>query len=108
MRREKKQKKWLKYDFALAEAFQILEDEKCPKCGVPIWHAFSENNEIEFDLEHVDCYSCEHKETFEEKEKKPKAGRTTHVKPKHFDGGELPGRREFYEELSRKAKADKK
>jgi hypothetical protein len=108
LRREKKQKKWKKYDFALATAYQILEDEKCPKCGMASWHAFSENSEIEFEIQHMDCYACEYKETYEAREKKQKAGRTNHVVAKHIDGEELPGRREFFEELVAKSQREKK
>lgn len=71
-----------KHDQALAMAAKIIEEERCPSCGLPIWIAHAEDNRIEFELDHVVCYSCE----FEEKETskksyKQKKGHTPFVRP---------------------------
>lgn len=86
---------------------QILEEEKCPQCGVPTWHAFSENAEIEFEIEHIDCFSCAAKEEADKKEKKKTPGRTTHARPVHIDGEDLPTRADFYQELYEKSQKKK-
>jgi hypothetical protein len=92
----------------LAQAYQTIEDEKCPKCGVPIWHAYSEDNIIEFELDHIDCYACAHKDEAEEKEKKKTPGRTTFVKAKSaLEDEPLPTREDFWRELAEKASKTK-
>ena len=99
-----------RHDYALAMAVNILDNEKCPKCGVASWWAFSTDNTIEFEVHEQTCHSCAHKEQHEAKlarEKvKPKAGTTMFVKAKAIEDYELPTRRDFGERL--KAEADAK
>lgn len=96
-------------DFNLAMAYESLDAEKCGKCGVPAWHAFSEDSRIAFELAEHECYSCAHKESAEEKMKdkeKNKPGVTRYVKPVPEEGfKELPSRAEF--QLQMLAKAEK-
>lgn len=103
--RKKKQRYFEHYDYALAVAMEILDDEKCPKCGLPAWHAYSENNAIGFELDHITCHSCEFKELEEKKNKdEDHPGRTVFVKAySEVEGEPLPGRRDFQEEVIRKA-----
>ena len=91
-------------DFVLATAFEVLDSEKCGKCGVPAWHAFSEDSSIAFAMaEHV-CYACEHKEKEDEKVKKEKPGVTRYVKAVPEEGfEELPTRAEFQKQMLAKA-----
>lgn len=84
----------------------IIDEEKCPKCGIPAWWAFSTDNSIEFEIHERTCYACAHKETHEADQAKnkikPKAGTTTFVTAKSvFDDGELPTRRDFYEAMAK-------
>lgn len=95
-----------KHDYALARAMTIIDEERCPKCGIPAWWAFSTDNSIEFEIHERTCYSCAHKETHEADQAKnkikPKAGTTTFVTAKSvFDDGELPTRRDFYEAMAK-------
>lgn len=94
-------------DFVLAMAFESLEAEKCGKCGVPAWYAFSEDSRIAFELAEHECHSCAHKERAEEKMKdkeKNKPGVTRYVKPVPEEGfEELPTRADFQESMLAKA-----
>lgn len=91
-------------DYALATAFETLEAEKCYKCGVPIWWAYSENPEIGFEHEHIDCESCAWDEGAKKSVKREKAGRTTVVKAVPVEGSEkLPTRADFQEEMLTRA-----
>lgn len=104
---------WDRHDYAIAEALYILDSEKCPKCGTPAWWAFSENAEIQFEVEETTCHACAHLEQHEEKHSNSKSKRhgiTDTVKVVHADwemGEEtpLPSRNDWYAEL--KAKAEK-
>lgn len=87
-------------------AVNILDNEKCPKCGVPSWWAYSTDNAIDFKTHEQVCHACEHKELEEAKTKvKPRAGSTRFVKAVAVDGCELPTRRDFGERLQLEAEA---
>jgi hypothetical protein len=94
----------------LAVAFETLESEKCGKCGVPAWHAFSEDATIAFEMDEHECHACAHKDKADEKVKKEKPGVTRFVKAVPEDGfDELPSRGDFQEQMLAKAlKATKK
>lgn len=95
-------------DYALALAYETIDSEKCPKCAVPIWYAYSENNTIDFEHDHIDCASCAYDEQNTPKKKKP--GRTLFVKAIPEEGCELPTRQDFQQEMIARAlkKAEKK
>ena len=87
----------------LAVAFETLESEKCGKCGVPAWHAFSEDNRIAFAMDEHECHSCAHKDKEDEKVKKEKPGVTRFVKAVPEEGfDELPTRQDFQEDMLKK------
>lgn len=90
-------------DYALATAFETLEEEKCPKCGVPIWFAYSENNAITFEHDHVDCASCAFDEQNTPKSERKRPGRTKYVRAIPEEGCELPSRQDFQTEMIAKA-----
>ena len=87
----------------LAVAFETLEAEKCGKCGVPAWHAFSEDNSLTFAMDEHTCHSCAYKEVEDEKVKKEKPGVTRFVKAVPEEGFELPSRSDFQEQMLAKA-----
>jgi hypothetical protein len=97
-------------DYALAAAYETIDAEKCPKCAVPIWWAYSENTAIEFEHDHVDCESCKWDEQEKKKIKQDKPGRTLFVKPIPAEGEKLPTRADFQNEMIAKAakQAEKK
>lgn len=94
-------------DYVLAMAYESLDAEKCGKCGVPAWWAFSEDNRIAFEVAEHECHACAHKETAEEKlpdKAKNKPGVTRYVKPVPEEGfDDLPSRADFQESMLKKA-----
>lgn len=105
---------WTPYDFKLIEAYQILQDELCPKCGHPIWLCRSSSNRVEFKAQAAYCSgerALKEKEynsaSQEERKKVTKSERarwgeffyTTPFTPPNVEGG-LPTRTEFYQELA--------
>lgn len=93
-------------DYVVAQACKILDDEKCPKCGVPTWHAYSTDNTIAFHVEDITCQSCAEKERVEEaegeKDKKHGATKVVSAIPEEgFD--DLPTRMQFFELMAKEA-----
>jgi hypothetical protein len=43
----------------LKMAFQMLEDDVCSGCGVPVWLGHSTLGQIEFRVHRTTCYSCQ-------------------------------------------------
>ena len=88
LRKKKHQKRWEPIDYGLAEAIDILDSEKCRKCGTPTWQGCSENADIQFEIDEHHCYACEYLEQYEDKksDKDPKKfGVTEFVKAIHSD-----------------------
>ena len=101
---------WADYVFAFAA--KTLEEEKCPRCGLPIWHAYSEDNRFTFECEDITCYSCMAKEEEEEAEREKNKGGTKGttkmvrlVPEQGFEDVPAPSRAEFYEAAFAKAQA---
>jgi hypothetical protein len=100
-------------DYAFAFAVKTLEEEKCPRCGLSIWHAYSEDNRFTFECEDVTCYSCQHKEEEEERERENNKGSASKgttkmvrlVPEKGFEDTPMPSRAGFYEKARQKAMA---
>jgi hypothetical protein len=107
---------WLPFDFKLLEAYQILQDETCPKCGHPVWLCRSESNTVQFKVTPNVCYAERALKEYED-QKKPRTEREKDRKtregwgvfyslspfvPKNIEG-ELPTRTEFYEEMAAKS-----
>lgn len=95
-------------DYALATAYETLEAEKCPKCQVPIWWAYSENTAIDFEHDHIDCESCKWDEQAKKQIKSDKPGRTLFVKPVPVEGEKLPTRNDFQTEMLAKSMRESK
>lgn len=102
---------WTPYDFKLLEAYQILQDELCPKCGHPIWLCRSTSNRVEFKAQEAYCAgerALKEKEDASksrEDKAKPKEKKTwgqffytSPYTPPNIEGG-LPTRAEFYQEM---------
>lgn len=47
---------WDEFDFLLLEAYQILEDERCGQCGLPVWICKNEDSDIRIELEDDTCF----------------------------------------------------
>lgn len=106
---------WTPFDFKLLEAYQILQDELCPKCGHPIWLCRSTSNRVEFKAQAAYC-SGERALKEKEDQAKPVKERakknershwgeffyTTPYSPPNVEGG-LPSRADFYREIAVKS-----
>lgn len=51
--------KWSEYDYLLAEALELLENEYCPRCGQPKYLCRNESDEIQFKVRDEHCYAAE-------------------------------------------------
>lgn len=65
---------WTSHDYRLQEALNIIEREKCPTCGNPVWLCHSTSNEIQFEVRIGACYGKAEIEEYEKDETKPKLG----------------------------------
>lgn len=103
-------KRWSKWDVALAAAYQILESERCPQCGLPEYVCHSASNDIGFDIQETTCAAMRKKESAEEaarekrskrKDAKEPHGVTLTPVPFTYSGKDLTVHREaYYESLA--------
>lgn len=110
----KKAKRWTKVDYMLAMAVDRLDREKCSKCGHPAWIAYNDDNNIQFEIEEIECYACEALESHEHrrKDKDKKPGVTEVAVPIHVmwefekDGEKspLPDRESYIQREADKAR----
>jgi len=55
---EDSKKKWGKWDFVLAKAYQRYTDEICQQCGYPIYLCHSSDSRIEFEVHKETCFAA--------------------------------------------------
>jgi len=105
-------------DRALLEAYQILEDEKCPECGQPTWICRNDDANLQFTVKKDVCYA---KRAVEEKnadlksvkDSKERAkiragwGAIEYPSPYMIDGSPIPTRREYYDRINDDETPDK-
>jgi predicted nucleic acid-binding Zn-ribbon protein len=103
---------WTPYDFKLLKAYQILQDETCPKCGHPVWLCRTSSNRVQFKVRSAVCQADRALRAAEDnrRDKKDRAdgkerrewGKFYYIQPftpPNVEGG-LPTREEFYEEMA--------
>lgn len=91
-------------DYGLAEAYKIFEEERCPQCGIHLWHAYSDDSNIKFDIEEVKCESCVVLDQHNDNSKDKKPGVTPSVQTGvYFEEDPLPTRSDWFKELNKKA-----
>jgi Zn-finger nucleic acid-binding protein len=104
---------WTRFDFLLLVAYQMLQDEICPKCGHPVWLCRSSSNRVQFKVRAGVCYAERSLREYEDQHK-PKGEREKDRKARQAWGqffytqpfvpenveGELPTRAEFYAEFN--------
>jgi hypothetical protein len=97
-------------DYNFAHAVETLLEEKCPKCGVPIWYAFSTNSEIAFKLKSITCQGCLHKETeTKDQELKPGESHVVYAVPADAEDdpeAKLPPRSDYFERAAKEHAAE--
>lgn len=95
---------WVRFDFLLLEAYQILQDETCSECGNPIWICRNENAaNVGFKIKISKCYAKAELEKWQEKQEKKKKkgyGETPYIVPYTYDENDFPTRLSFYQGLS--------
>lgn len=91
---------WSDVDKKLAVAFQILEDETCNDCGVPIWIGHSDDEHVVFEIKSRVCYSCAAIEQAQEREQNRKNKRKPTKGKKRFiqtvNDPNMPTREQYY------------
>lgn len=91
---------WSPTDKKLAVAYQILEDETCQDCGIPVWLGHSDDEHVVFDIKSRICYGCAETEKAQERESSRKGKRSPTKGKKSFiqvqESDELPSRQQFY------------
>lgn len=68
-------KKWGKWDFLLAKAYQRFLDEQCPQCGMPIYICHSEDSRIEFKVTKDVCFATADVESAQKRASKERGDR---------------------------------
>lgn len=48
---------WSDLDYSFLQAYQVIEDETCHKCGNPIWLCRSSDNNIDWSVDTTTCYA---------------------------------------------------
>jgi len=46
---------WTTQDFLLLEAFQLVEEERCPECGYPVYLCRTDDPDLQFNVRRVTC-----------------------------------------------------
>lgn len=102
-------KRWSKLDIVLAEAYQILENERCGQCGLPKYICQNASNDIDFHIEEEECHAIAAKEKHEKrkagrnKKSEPKPGVAVTYSPYTLSGKPLTSYRgEYYEDRAKK------
>jgi hypothetical protein len=103
---------WVPFDFKLLEAYQILQDEICPKCGHPVWLCRSTSNDVTFKVREAYCNAERSLKEYED-HRKPIKERTSAAERKEWGRfhytvpavpenatGDLPTREDYYRELA--------
>lgn len=55
-------KAWNHWDRLLVEAMQVIEDEKCPQCGLPTWVCENEDNRVVTSVKEHRCSNTRKRE----------------------------------------------
>ena len=90
---------WSREDVVLMTAYQILEDERCSKCGLFIWQCQSDDMQLDVKVREHYCFVDAELEKARErhsKSKDPKKGVTFYPEPERRDGKPLNSMRAAY------------
>jgi hypothetical protein len=99
-------KPWDKWDRLLAEAYQILEGERCGQCGYPVYICANESEDVQFHLTEQACAVTEKKARYGDNgrgKKKKELPEGTTLQPSVFlvSGGDPSSLRTAYYEAQR-------
>ena len=100
-------KKWSLWDRLIMEAYQIVENEKCDRCGLPRWICHNESNEIQYHIVRDECSTTatiERQSEDDEKNKYKAHGEQLSAEPYSVEGKPLIEYRDtYYEQLAAEA-----
>lgn len=92
--------KWNKWDILVAEAYEIVQREKCGQCGLPRWICQNDSEDIQFKVHQDSCFAMQKKDDKEtqltKNDKKIPAGVVLRPEPYARDGRDLADFREPY------------
>ena len=73
-----------------------------------MWHAYSDNQNIKFDIEEIKCEACVVLDEHNDKQKDKKAGVTPSIKTgAYFEEDGLPTRSDWFQSEAKKARLAK-
>lgn len=92
------QKSWNKWDILVAEAYEIVQREKCGQCGLPVWVCRSDDEHIQFKMKRDTCHAIAKKSEYEKKHQKDAENHAITIRPEPHvtDGRDLIQFREPY------------
>ena len=96
---------WDYYDKKLAMAWQIMENETDPETNLPVWLAYSSDNNLGFEVKERTNYAKAELDKFtrkqsESKNKKKTDGVIPYIEPfSYVEGEPLPSRKDYYDSL---------
>lgn len=74
-----------------------------------MWHAYSEDQNIKFDIDEIKCEACVVLDEHNDKQKDKKPGVTPSIKTgTFFEEDDLPTRSDWFKELQEKRELEKK
>lgn len=95
---------WTIEDKRLVVAMHLLNKQKCPKCGKPVWICRSSNNMLTFSVRTEVCYASAELEKAQaelsKRKKELKPGEFHYVVPKMLNDTPLPTRAEWIKSLA--------
>jgi uncharacterized Fe-S center protein len=97
---------WVKYDFLMLEAYQMLQEETCSECGNPIWICRNDAaSNVGFKIKTTKCYAKAELEAWQDKrsgksDTKKRFGEIPYIVPYTYDGEDYPTRISYYKHLA--------
>ena len=80
---------WRRHDFLLLEALQLMEQERCGQCGLPVWMCHDETGLVQFSIEEDECIAkrdVDKKQEVESKKDKKSHGINYYPRPFFVEG----------------------
>lgn len=65
-------KQWSADDLTIAEAYHIMQSERCQQCGLPKWICHNEDSDIYFKTVDDTCFATRELESIDESKRKNK------------------------------------
>lgn len=97
-------RKWTPLDALILHAFQIVEDERCPQHGGPLWLCHNSDARLQVRIREDECYAKQEIDKYEESRKDKDRGGAARPEFYSVDGTPLIEFRElYYKQLAEEA-----